>query len=87
MQRPTFQQILDIINAARNLTVISRENNSLYIIENFDEPGEGSLNIENDEETNELQVVWLFAVGKTAADYPGLRAVARGLWGEGGDEG
>ncbi|MGA1354352.1 MAG: hypothetical protein ACO32I_06215 [Candidatus Limnocylindrus sp.] len=81
----SFNQILDIINATQNLTILSREN-SLYVIENFDEPDEGSLNIENNENDG-IEVIWLFAPGKTAADYPGLRAVARGLWGEGGDEG
>jgi hypothetical protein len=86
MQRPTFNQIVSIIEAAQNLTVLSRDN-SLYIIENFDQPDEGSLNLERDPETNELEVIWLFPAGKTANDYTGLSAVARALWGEGGDEG
>jgi hypothetical protein len=85
MQRPTFQQVVSIINAVQNLTVMVYSD-SVYFMENFDEPTEGSLNIENDE-CGEVTATWQFAVGKTAADYPGLRAVARGLWGEGGDEG
>jgi hypothetical protein len=85
MQRPTFTEIISIINAARDLTVM-QHGSSLYIIEKFDTPDEGSLNLEC-ETTGEIQVIWLFAVGKTASDYPGLRAVARALWGEGGDEG
>ena len=51
----SFNQILDIINATQNLTILSREN-SLYVIENFDTPMEGSLNIENDDDG--IEGIW-----------------------------